>query len=359
MNARDLSVKPFQRGLVVGKFSPLHRGHELVIRRAFEMCREVLLISYSNPEMPGCEAERRERWLAQLFPQAHRLVVTDEWIRQRFPGRNGSATVPRNDAEDSVHRRFVGFLCTEGLGLIADAVFTSEDYGDGFARELTNYFREHNTDATEVRHILVDRARNEVPISGWKIRADVEGHRQWLSRIVYASFVRRVCILGGESSGKSTLAEALATHHGTVHVPEYGRELWESKNGSLTFEDMLHIAETQVAAEDEASLQAGRFLFCDTSPLTTLFYSQHLFQRAEPKLEELAQRRYDLVVLCAADFAFVQDGTRQDASFRERQNAWYINELNRRGVPFLQVTGGLSERIAQVSQRLNPVTSHP
>jgi nicotinamide riboside kinase len=122
---------------------------------------------------------------------------------------------------------------------------------------------------------------------------------------------------------------------------------------------MLHIAETQVAAEEEASLQAHRFLFCDTSPLTTLFYSQQMFQRAEPKLEQLARRRYDLVVLCAADFAFVQDGTRQDANFRERQNAWYINELAQRGIPFLHVTGGLTERIAQVTQRLNLVVAHP
>lgn len=352
MNAGELSAKRLQRGLVVGKFSPLHRGHELVIHRAFEMCGEVVLISYSKPELPGCEAERRERWLAQLFPQARRLVVTDEWLRERFSQFNGSVSVPPNDAEDSVHRHFVGFLCAQGLAMTVDAVFTSEDYGDGFARELTNYFREQNSSAPEVRHILVDRARDEVPVSGSQIRADFEAHRKWLSPIVYASFVRRVCILGGESSGKSTLAEALAAHHGTVHVPEYGRELWESRGGSLTYEDMLHIAETQVAAEDQAALQANRFLFCDTSPLTTLFYSQHLFQRAESKLEQLARRRYDLVVLCAADFDFVQDGTRQDARFRERQNAWYVNELNQQGVPFLQVTGGLGQRIAQVNERL-------
>lgn len=355
MNAGELSAKQFPRGLVVGKFSPLHLGHELVIRRAFEMSREVFLISYSNPEMPGCEAERREKWLAQLFPQAHRLVVTDDWLRQRFPALNGSVIVPPNEADDSVHRRFVGFLCAQGLGLTVDAVFTSEDYGDGFARELTAYFREYNSSAPEVRHVLIDRTRHEVPISGAQIRASIEANRQWLSPNVYASFVRRVCILGGESSGKSTLAEALATHFGTVHVREYGRELWESRNGSLTYEDMLHIAETQVAAEDHACLGAKRFLFCDTSPLTTLFYSQHLFQRADAKLEQLAERPYDLVIVCAADFAFVQDGTRQNANFREHQNAWYINELNRRGVPFLQVTGRLKERIAQVTERLRLV----
>src|SRR5689334_11342703 len=130
--------KPFQRGLVVGKFSPLHRGHEFVIQRAFEMCQEVVLISYSNPELPGCAAERREEWLAQLFPRAKRLVLSEERFRREF--RNGEfQSMPANDAEDSVHRRFTGFLCSKVLGVTVDAVFTSEDYGDGFAREVTDY----------------------------------------------------------------------------------------------------------------------------------------------------------------------------------------------------------------------------
>src|SRR4051812_5145184 len=67
-------MKRFRCGLVVGKFSPLHRGHEYVIRRAMEDCEEVAIISYSKPEYPGCQAIRRERWLAALFPQTRRLV---------------------------------------------------------------------------------------------------------------------------------------------------------------------------------------------------------------------------------------------------------------------------------------------
>ncbi len=348
------NTKPFQRGLIVGKFSPLHRGHQLLIQRAFEQCHEVVLISYSKPELPGCEAERRERWLAELFPQARRLVVSEERFRQEFGDR--SVAMPANNADHSAHRRFTGFLCQHVLGVTVDAVLTSEEYGEGFARALTLYFREQNPSAPEVHHYLVDLERRQVPISATMIRTDIHANRQWLSPCVYASFVRRVCVLGGESSGKSTLTKALAEHYRTVHVPEYGRELWEAKNGALAFEDMLHIAETQIAAEEKACLQATRFLFCDTSPLTTVFYSQHLFRRVDPKLEYLARRHYDLVVLCAADFGFIQDGTRQDASFRERQNAWYVTELSRRGIPFIEVNGTVSDRVAEIGECLRVLT---
>jgi NadR type nicotinamide-nucleotide adenylyltransferase len=348
-------AKPFQRGLVVGKFSPLHRGHEFLIQRAFEMCQEVVLISYSNPELPGCEAYRREQWLAHLFPQARRLVVSEE--RFQLELRNGEfQAMPPNDAAHSVHRRFTGFLCSKVLGVTVDAVFTSEDYGDGFARELTDYFHEQNFCTTEVRHILVDQERRKLPVSATMIRNDIHRNRHWLSPAVYASFVRRVCILGGESSGKSTLAKALAEHFETVHVPEYGRELWGAKNGGLVFEDMLHIAQTQIARENQACLEATRFVFCDTSPLTTAFYSQHMFKRIESELERLAERPYDLVALCAADFGFVQDGTRQDATFREHQNKWYVEELTRRGIPFLSVTGSLAGRVVQVVEQLHKMS---
>ena len=338
----------FNRGLVVGKFSPLHKGHELVIRRAFEMCREVVLISYSNPEFPGCEAERREKWLTQLFPAARVLVVTQELLAHLPTNSHEPILMPLNEADDFVHRRFTALLCLRVLGITPDAVFTSEDYGAGFAQTLTACFREADQCATEVRHVLVDRERNQVPVSGTLIRDDIEANRHWLSPVVYASFVKRVCILGGESSGKSTLAETLARHFGTVHAAEYGRELWEKRNGALEFEDMLHIGERQIAAEERASLHASKFLFCDTSPLTTLFYSQHLFQRADPKLERLAGRHYDHIVLCEPDFAFVQDGTRQDDVFRQRQHDWYLAELSRRGLCYLAVSGSIGERVDQV-----------
>lgn len=337
----------FQRGLVVGKFSPLHRGHELVINRALEECAEVFLLSYSKPEMPGCDATRRDQWLCAVFPNVRHLAVTDERLRQWVNPGGGPLAVPANDADETTHRRFCGFLCLEVFGVTIDAVFTSEDYGDGFAEELTQYFRERHPTCTAVKHIQVDRSRRQLPVSGTLLRANIHASREWLSPLVYASFVQRVCLLGGESSGKSTLAEALAREFNTSHVTEYGREHWNSKSGTLAFEDMQHIAEVQIQHEETAAMHANRFLFCDTSPLTTFFYSNHMFGKADPTLERLAERRYDFTILCAPDFPFVQDGTRQVETFRMLQHEWYLNALAERGIAYQLVTGSMKSRISQ------------
>ena len=344
--------KRFKRGLVVGKFSPLHRGHELIINRALEECGEVFLLSYSKPEMPGCEAARRDRWLSAIFPNARHLAVTDERFRQWVKPGEGPLEVPANDADETAHRRFCGFLCQHVYGVTVDAVFTSEDYGDGFAEELTRYFRERRSACPVVKHVLVDRDRQKLPISGTLLRQNIHAHREWLSPLVYASFVQRVCLLGGESSGKSTLAEALAREFDTAYVAEYGRELWDAKSGALVFEDMRHIAEVQIQREETAAMHANRFLFCDTSPLTTLFYSNHLFGKAEPILERLAERRYDFTILCAPDCSFVQDGTRQPETFRVRQHEWYLKELANRGIACRLVTSSLDVRISQTRDLL-------
>lgn len=154
-------------------------------------------------------------------------------------------------------------------------------------------------------------------------------------------------MLGGESSGKTTLAAALARELGSVWAPEFGRELWTEKNGALLFDDMLAIGRAQQAREQALLPDATRWLVCDTSALTTIFYSTEMFGRADPALAALAAQPYDVTLLCAPDFAFVQDGTRRDDGFRQRQHAWYVAELVRRGVPYTVIHGPLVRRVRQ------------
>ncbi len=345
--------KRFRRSLVVGKFSPLHKGHELLIHSALDVSAEVIILSYSKPEFQDCDHTRREAWLRALFPATRVVVATDELIRELGDSEAEFSEVPGNDDDETVHRRFCGFVCQRLLGTTVDSVFTSEDYGPGFAAELTRYFRELDPGAPAVEHVLVDRQRLAIPISATLLRTEVHANRRWLSPEVYASFVRRVCFLGGESSGKSTLAKSLAEELKTECVEEFGRELWERKNGELEFSDMLVIARTQIQMEQEALRRANRYLFCDTSPLTTLFYSDHLFGQTDSELSVLATRSYDTTILCAPDFAFIQDGTRQPQSFRTLQHEWYLRELHSRQIPFLVATGTLANRIETIKQELS------
>jgi HTH-type transcriptional regulator, transcriptional repressor of NAD biosynthesis genes len=349
-------MKRFSTGLVVGKFCPLHLGHELVIRRALEQCGQVIVLSYTKPEFPNCAVDQRAAWLASRFPSAERVVIDDALLDTLCRSRRVSGRpIPANDAPDGAHRQFVAWLCIEVLGKPVDAVFTSEDYGEGFAAVLAQCFQKRWADA-QVTHVSVDRARQLVPVSGTVIRADPYKYKAFLAPEVYASFVRRVCILGGESSGKTTLAEGLAKALGTFWVAEYGRELWDEKSGHLTFDDMLHIAQTQVDRENKALQEARRWLICDTSPLTTLFYSQAMFQEVDPALDVLAGRAYWRTLLCAPDFGFVQDGTRRDEQFRQSQHDWYITQLNQRGCTFTELVGSVEERLRRAVQMVREAT---
>ncbi|TDN52547.1 AAA family ATPase [Scandinavium goeteborgense] len=332
-------MKSFSSGLVVGKFAPLHSGHERLIHAALAQCGKVFVISYSVPEMPGCEPEKRELWFQQRFPQCTVLVLSREIIehfRLESP--------PHNDADPDIHRHYVATLCMQVLRCKPQAVFSAEDYGDGFARVLSQRFGQ------SVTHVRLKRPLGAEAPSGTLIRSDVHRYRSMLANEVYRSFVLRICLLGGESTGKSTLSKALSDVLNTEYIAEFGREYWEEKNGLLEYEDLLHIAREQVRREESAS--PNRFLICDTSPLTTLFYALDQFGSAPKELHSLAEREYFLVVLCGDDFPFVQDGTRQGVHFRTRQQAWYEEELSRRAIPFMRVQGPLSQRIEQITHHL-------
>lgn len=338
-------VKPFATGLVVGKFCPLHQGHQYLLDQAQRQCGTLIVVSYTKPEFPGCEPDKREHWLASLYPDAVRLVVDDARLAEHCRQRGlPCVTVPGNDAADDVHRRFVAWLLREVLERTVDAVFTSESYGEGFAAVLAEVQRAHG--GPMVTHVMVDPGRRVVPISGTALRADIHGLRQRLHPRVYADFVERVAILGGESTGKSTLAATLASQLGTVHAAEYGRELWEQKQGALVKHDMLHIARTQIAREETLARAATRYLICDTTPLTTALYAQAMFQEVHPELERLAERTYDLVFLCGPDVPFVQDGTRRDEDFRRWQHEWYARELDARGIRYSLLEGSWRQRTA-------------
>ncbi|MDE2370536.1 MAG: ATP-binding protein [Burkholderiales bacterium] len=174
---------------------------------------------------------------------------------------------------------------------------------------------------------------------------------------------RRLALLGGESSGKTTLAVALARRLGTVWVPEYGRRRWEELRRDLTPDELVAVAREQVRLEEEASdaaaADARDWIICDTTPLTTLQYCLHDHGRAPGELVELARRRYDRTVVCEPDFGFVQDGCRRSDLFRAEQHAWTVERLSEMGVDYLTVHGTPAQRLQAVLRHLGGGDNRP
>ena len=158
----------------------------------------------------------------------------------------------------------------------------------------------------------------------------------------------RVAILGAESSGKSTLAAALAAHFHTVWVPEYLREFVETRGRVPVAGDQLLIASTQLAREDEAMVSARDVLICDTTPLITVIYSRHYFGGEDEPLAVLAQAaRYDVTLVTAPDTPWVADGLqRESEAVRQLIYQGLLDELAVRQIPYQLLQGSLDQRMA-------------
>ena len=165
--------------------------------------------------------------------------------------------------------------------------------------------------------------------------------------------IARIAVVGGESTGKSTLVVALGTRYGEPCVAEHGRTLWEERHGQLVHDDMRAIAVRHVADEDQALARATQCVFIDTTPLPTLWHSIDGCGNADPELVALSWRPYDLTLVSAPDFPFVQDGSRSSEDFRLRLERWLRAILDARGVDFLDVRGLIDARVAQVAALLD------
>ncbi len=170
------------------------------------------------------------------------------------------------------------------------------------------------------------------------------------------SAVVRVAILGAESSGKSTLAAALASHYGTVWVPEYLREFVDTHGRVPQESDQFPIARTQMEREDAAAAMAKRFLFCDTTPLMTALYSRWYWGRVDAQLSLLERRHeYAVTLVTAPDSPWEADGLqRESEEVRQTIHEQVVQVLNERGISYLLVTGSLEQRVLQAAGVLGP-----
>jgi len=322
------------RGLVVGKFMPLHRGHQLLIESAQSYVDDLTVVVYdSDPPgvYPAMPAHTRAGWVSKLYPNLENIIVRKD-ILDNVPQLEKDE--PKYALDYAIDLSFLGEF---------DYVFSSEAYGEPFAKALG------------AKHVVVDQAREMLPISGTEIRENIYEHRGWVDPIVYRDLVQKVVFVGTESAGKSTIAEAMATMLDTRWAHEYGRELWEEQNLTGSFHDLLKIAQNHYKREEAALLHSRDFLFCDTNPWTTLQWSLMYNKTADERLLDLVRQTKDEYIwfLCSNDFGWVNDGTRelvgQKSKDFQMQN---ISELAKWDINYTVLHGPVEDRKLQVIKEL-------
>ena len=315
-------------GLVAGKFDPPHRGHALLIDTARARCDRliVLLFDYEEQTVP---AAVRAGWLREIHAGVDVRV---------FPTLNYRRLTPEDAAHEATRVR-------EFVGERVDMFFSSEDYGELIATALG------------ARHFDVDRERALVPITGTMIRRAPAANLDWLEAPVRAYYVPRVCVIGSESTGKSTLCARLADRYATEWVGEYGREyslekLRNGLHGQWVENEFVHIAFEQQRREDDAARRASPVLICDTDALATLVWAERYLDRV-PSRWPLPPSRIALYLMPYPDVPFVPDQIRDG----EHKRYWMYERLTELlaslARPFVVLRGTYEERYEQARREID------
>jgi NadR type nicotinamide-nucleotide adenylyltransferase len=321
-------MKTERIGFTLGKFAPLHAGHQLVLETALAEMDRVLAVVYDCQDQVSIPMPIRAAWIRELFPS---VEVIEAW--------DGPGVVGDTPEIVRMHDAYLGRLM-EGRGVTH--FYSSEFYGDHVSRGLGVVDRR------------VDPERRERPISATRIREDPYRHRDFMHPRVYRDLIVNVAILGAPSTGKTTLAERLAGEHGTVWMPEYGREYWQTHqvDRRLTPAQLVEIAEGHLEREEAMLARANRYLFTDTNALTTMTFALDYHGRAERRVVELAEKtgsRYDLTFVCGDDIPFDDTWDRSGETQRWVFQRRTLSELARLKTPYWVLEGGVEARVAKAN----------
>lgn len=315
----------YKVGMYGGSFDPLHIGHIHDIIKGASMCEEFYVMISWCEGRESTSKELRYRWILNTtrhLTNVKILLIEDKAVSKEEYNTDYYWEKGAADIKAAIGKRI-------------DVVFAGDDY------QGTNRFE--SLYMPESKIIYFPRA--EVPISSTEIREWATENWDYIPEVCKPYYVRKVLIVGGESTGKSTLVQNLALAYNTNFVSEVGRDTCVYAGGEdfMTVDDLYENLLRQKLNVMDAAKSSNRILFVDTDSITTLFYARLLLQDEKEleKCERLAEaisliNEWDLVLFLEPTVEFVQDGTRNEVIAADRYK--YSNQikelLNKYGVAY-------------------------
>ena len=168
--------------------------------------------------------------------------------------------------------------------------------------------------------------------------------------------MKKIVIIGPESTGKSTLANQLADHFNTVWVKEFARQYLLENGTDYSYEDLLLIAKGQLALEGEASSKNNELIIIDTDMYVMKVWCEFVFSKCHTWiLDQVVKQQYDLYLLCYTDLPWVKDELREYPDLENRHLLYHMYKdiMINQSVPWVDITGNYEERLQKAINGIN------
>jgi NadR type nicotinamide-nucleotide adenylyltransferase len=165
--------------------------------------------------------------------------------------------------------------------------------------------------------------------------------------------MKKIAIVGPESTGKSTLSAQLAEALHTVWVPEFARTYLQNFEGHYQLHDLEAIADGQLKLQQSLETQANQFLICDTTLLVIEVWAEHAFGQCPEWIKNAVRNQaYALTFLTNIDMPWEPDPLREHPHLREHFMQVYTQKLIEIGTPFHILSGTAQVRLSTALQWL-------
>lgn len=289
-------------GLTLGKFLPFHQGHELLLQTA-AACVDQLIVLIGYTDEDPIPLVKRQEWVSKAIGGYPHIILGQKELDKDAP-KDEFGTIVDEKYWNAWLVDTAQILDKVSPDAAVTHVFTSDKYGQRIAEEIG------------ARWYPVDPDREIIPISGTQVRIKPVGNFQFLPSYVKPSFVKKVALLGPESTGKSQLVKTLAKHFSCPWVPEYGRTVSVAHDNDLKAQDF----EAILYGQDEFINNAVRratdvpLVVSDTDALVTALYHEYFEISGgignEAFLNFARNQTFDIRIVLSPSVPWVDDGSR-------------------------------------------------